>query len=137
MIKKLKKIRLRVLLSHVIVTLAYPAAKACISEHNRLLIFTDSMTIIAMALLVGGVIYAMVLHGDFDISAFVFRRGFRSLFRPRFHGVVEEPKEDERGQSFQTYMADKKEKREEAFNYPLFLGAVYLAAAAVIAWAVL
>jgi hypothetical protein len=137
MIKKLKKIRPRVLLSHVIVTLAYPAVKAYISKNNRLLIFTDSMTIIAMLLLVGGVIYAMVLRGDFDISAFVFRRGACSIAGRRYHAYMENAEEGkDPAQSFQTYKKIKTEKREDAFNYPLFLGILYLAAAAVIAWAV-
>ena len=118
MFKRLKNIRLRGLLPHLIVTLAYPAVKAYMSESHRLLIFTDSMTIIAAVLIIGGIIYSAFLHGDFDISAFVIRRGIRK----------------DAQQSFQEYKAEKEEKREEAFNYPLFLGIIYLAAAAVIAW---
>ena len=69
-------------------------------------------------LIAGGVVYAMVLHGDFDISGFVLKRGARKG----------------EGPTFEAYMADKKEKHAESFNYPLFLGIVYLAAAALIAW---
>ncbi len=118
MFKRLKNIRLRGLLSHMIVTLAYPAVKAYMSESHRLLVFTDSMPIIAAVLVVGGIIYSAFLHGDFDISAFVIRRGIRR----------------DAPQDFRSYKAEKEEKREEAFNYPLFLGIIYLAAAAVIAW---
>ena len=71
-----------------------------------------------LVLLIGGVVYSFVLHGDLDVSAFVLRRGIRSG----------SPK------TFDAHMADIKEKREEAFNYPLFIGLVYLAAAAVIAY---
>ena len=47
--KLLKKINPRVLLTHVIITLGYPAARAFTAEINRLQLFTDAMTIIAMA----------------------------------------------------------------------------------------
>lgn len=110
MLKNIKNINLRVLISHLIVTLAYPAVKAYTAESNRLLIFTDALTIIALILLIGGIVYSLYLHGDFDISAFFLKRG---------------AKRDEK-QSFDAYMADRKEKREAAFNYPLFLGIVYI-----------
>lgn len=116
--KRLSKINPRVLLVHIIITLGYPAAKAFTSEENRLLLFTDAVTIIAMVLLVGGIVYALVLHGDFDVSGFLMRRGIRS----------EDP------QSYQAYRKSQKEKREDAFNYPLFLGILYLAVSAVIAF---
>lgn len=115
---RFKNLRLRPLISQLVVTLAYPVVRALISPENKLLIFTDAITIIGAVLLIGGVIYTMVLHGDFDISGFVLRRGIRS--------------DPTRG--FDAYMAEKKEKREEAFNYPLFIGLVYLAAAAAIAY---
>ena len=37
-------------------------------------------------------------------------------------------------QTFETYKANQKERREASFNYPLFLGAVYMAAALFIAY---
>ena len=110
MVKKIKNINLRVLISHLIVTLAYPAVKAYTTEGRKLLVFTDAITIIAYILLIGGIIYSLYLHGDFDISSFLLKRGVK--------------KEDK--QSYEAYMADRKEKREEAFNYPLFLGIVYI-----------
>ena len=122
MFKKLKNIRLRTLLSHIIVTLIYPAARALTTTGNRLQIFTDSMTIIALVLLIGGVIYSMVLHGDYDISGYVLNRGIGK---------------DQKKKGFAAYRKDQKERREEAFNYPLFLGLVYLLAAAVIAYLIL
>ena len=105
------------LLAHVLVTLAYPAARALTEPQNRLLLFTDAMTIIAIVLLVCGIVYALILRGDLDISEYIFSRG---LARG--------------GKSFEAWKADKKEEREEAFNYPLFLGIVYLIVSAVIAW---
>ena len=103
--------------AHMLVTLAYPAARALTAPRNKLLLFTDAMTIIAMVLLVCGIVYALVLRGDFDISGFAFIRGLRGG-----------------GKNYDAYQADRKEEREEAFNYPLFLGILYLLAAAVIAW---
>ena len=107
------------LLAHVLVTLAYPAARALTAPQNRLLVFTDAMTIIAMVLLVCGIVYALIFRGDFDISGFAFIRGLRGG-----------------GKNYEAYKADRKQEREEAFNYPLFLGILYLLAAAVIAWGV-
>ena len=104
------------MLAHMLVTLAYPATRALTAPRNKLLLFTDAMTIIAMVLLVCGIVYALVLRGDFDISGFAFIRGLRGG-----------------GKNYDAYRADRKEEREEAFNYPLFLGILYLLAAAVIA----
>ena len=111
-------IKPRLLLIQLIITLGYPAAKAAISDYNRLLIFTDAMTIIAALLLIAGVFYALYLHGDFDISGFLLKRGTRRNGK----------------QSFEAYKDDKKQEREEAFNYPLFLAIVYFAAAVVLAY---
>ena len=105
------------LLAHVLVTLAYPAARALTEPRNRLLLFTDAMTIIAIVMLVCGIVYALILRGDFDISGFAFLRGLRGG-----------------GKNYDAYKADRQKEREEAFNYPLFLGILYLLAAAVIAW---
>ncbi|MBR6209221.1 MAG: hypothetical protein IKQ69_09510 [Oscillospiraceae bacterium] len=121
MFKRLKNINPRVLLSHMIVTLAYPACKALIAESNKLMVFIDVMTIIALVMLIGGIIYAMILHGDFDISGFLLRRGARGGEK----------------KGFREYLADLRENREKSFNYPLFLSLVYLAAAAFIAYVIL
>ena len=117
MLKRLKNIRVRPLLSHLSITLGYPCARAYIAEGKRLLIFTDALTIIAVMLLVGGVFYSMYIRGDYDVTAFVLKRARRDM-----------------NESFDDYMTDRKEKRADAFNYPLFLGIVYLAFSAAIAW---
>ena len=105
-------------MTHVIITLGYPAARAFIAERNKLQLFTDAMTIIAMAMIIGGIVYALALRGDFDISAFVMRRGM---------------KRDDT-QNFQKYKDDRNKKREASFNYPLFLGILYLIISAVTAY---
>ena len=117
MFKRLKNIQPANLAAHVLVTLAYPAFRGLTAQKNGLLLFTDAMTIIALVLVVCGVVYALVLRGDLDVSGFVVSRGLR--------GGGEK--------SYRAYKADRKEEREEAFNYPLFLGIVYLAAAWLIA----
>ena len=117
--KILGKINPRVLLVHMIITLGYPAAKAYVTGVNRLQVFTDAMTIIGMVLLIGGVVYSLVLHGDYDISGFILRRGAR--------------RSDEE-LDYAKYKEEQRQKREEAFNYPLFLGILYLASSAVIAY---
>ncbi len=113
-----KRAKLRVLLSHLIITLSYPAARALTAPDHRLLRFTDAITITALVLLIGGLIYSMILHGDFDISTFVFRRGAQKEMK----------------QDFRTYKSEQEEKRAEAFNYPLILGLFYLVLAAILAW---
>ena len=113
-----KKPKLRPLLSHLVITLGYPAARALTAPDRRLLRFTDAITITALVLLIGGMIYSMILHGDFDISSFVFRRGAQKEMK----------------QDFRAYKAEREEKRAEAFNYPLYLGLAYLALAAILAW---
>ena len=77
-----------------------------------------SVAIVAAILLIAGVVYSLYLHGDFDISSYVMRRARSNA-----------PK-----QTFEAYKANQKERREASFNYPLFLGAVYMAAALFIAY---
>ena len=113
---KLKNIRLRPLLAHLIVTLLYPVFRAIIAEDHKLLLFTDAITIIGLVMIAGGVFYALFLHGDFDISSYLMKRGMQK-----------EPKE-----TFRTYLMNVYEKREGAFNYPLFLGVLYLLAAVIL-----
>ena len=84
MFMRFKHIKIRVLIVHLIITLAYPAAKAFISEYNRLMIFSDSLTIIGLLLIALGIGYTFVLHGDFDRTGFVFMRG-----QEQFCGTVD------------------------------------------------
>lgn len=120
LIKRFKNIKPQTLLAHAVVTLLYPFARAIMAPSQRLLIFTDCMTIVAAILLIAGVIYSLYLHGDFDISSYVMRRARSNA-----------PK-----QTFEAYKANQKERREASFNYPLFLGVVYMAAALFIAYVI-
>ena len=115
---RFKNIRLRPLLVHIAVTLLYPLVRSIIAEDHRLLLFTNAITIIGLVMIAGGVIYALFLHGDFDISGYLMKRG-----------VQKEPK-----QTFGAYLMDVYEKRESAFNYPLFVGLLYIAAAVILSY---
>jgi hypothetical protein len=120
MFKRFKNIKLWVIVAHLIVTLAYPAIKASISEYNRLLIFNDALTIVGLILIVIGLFYSFVLHGDFDRTKYVFMRGLNRESSP-----------------YGKYSQDSERKREDSFNYPLFLGIIYVAVSLIIAYAIL
>ena len=105
-----RKLRPRPLIVHLIVTLLYPAFRAFTAEKNGLLVFTDALTVTGLVMIIGGIIYALFLHGDFDISSFLLKRG-----------VQKEPT-----QTYRAYLYEVYEKRESAFNYPLFVGLLYV-----------
>ena len=105
--RSFKKIKLRVLITHLIVTLLYPAFRAVAAETDKALIFIDSLTIIGLVLVIGGVIYALVLHGDFDISGYLLKRG---VARPR-QGF--DAARAEKPNNYYTFLANLYEKREE------------------------
>ena len=123
MFQRFKNLKAKPLLTHLIITLAYPLAKAITSESKKLLVFCDVLTIVACVLLLAGVVYSLALHGDFDIAGFALKRGIHA--------------NDPVPQTYDAYRKDRKEKREDAFNYPLFLGLVYVAVSAFIAFALL
>ena len=115
-----KRIKPRLLIVHIIVTALYPAARAFFSPaETRMRLLSDSLTIIGALLLVFGVIYQLYLLGDFDVSAYALKRGFKRR-------GPEVPLADAQQDTFEAYVAEKKEKRLESFNYSLFLGAIYL-----------
>ena len=97
--------------------LAYPVAKALISSSNRLMIFSDTLLIISLLLIALGVLFTFTRFGDFDITRYVFRRGT-----------------DKNAKSFGEYKKDREEQRKETFNYPLFLGLVFLVVSVFIAY---
>ena len=121
MLKRFKNLKAKTLLIHLVVTLGYPAVKTIITEENRLLVFCDVLTIIGGLLLVAGTVYSLALHGDFDLAGFAMKRGVRS----------------EQKQTYDTYKKNQKQKREDSFNYPLFLGIIYIAVSAFIAYVLL
>lgn len=126
-----KRIKPGPLITHLIVTLAYPAVRVSTATDNRLMVFMNILTIIGLFLLIIGIIYSMNLHGDFDLSRYYLQRGLRSfrLFAP--------PPSEEMKQQKQNpaeFLDDCRKKREGAFNYPLFLGILYVLVSVVVVY---
>ena len=121
MFKRFKNIKLKWIIVHLIITLAYPAAKAVRAQGDKLRLFTDAMTIIGALLIVIGIFYSFSLHGDFDRISYVFQRGIsKNVVKP-----------------YEDMQKENEEKRENSFNYPLFLGILYIIASAIIVYAIL
>lgn len=129
MIEKLKKIKPSILIAQLIITLAYPAVRAFTGTGNRLLVFTDALTIVALVLLIVGIIYSMVLRGYLDISSYFMQRGIRS-----FKFFERRSSEQSKNQSIGEFLQENRDRRADAFNYPLFLGVLYLIVTIVIAY---
>ena len=117
MLKSLKNINISTLIIHIIITLAYPVIKVSISSANKLLIFTDTLTIISFLLIILGIFYSMSLKGDFDRTKYLLNKTFMKNNK--------EPS---------AFLEDEQQKREASFNYPLFLGIIYLIVAIIITW---
>lgn len=109
MFKRFKYLKFKNLICCLFITLAYPAIKALRAETNKLLLFTDSLTVIGFIMLILGILYNLSLKGDFDRTRYILDR---SLFK------------NVKGQD--AYMEDLKKDREESFNYPLWLGIFYI-----------
>ena len=124
LIRRLKKINPRVLISHLIITLAYPAVRGYTAGPGGLTLFTDALTITGLVLIIGGIAYSFVLLGDFDISSFTLRRGVKRS-------------DPEKPMDFKKFERDRREERENSFNYPLFLGIVYIIVSVILAYFVI
>ena len=121
MFKRFKNIKITVLITHLIVTLAYPAVRAARAAGNRLQLFCDALTIVAFILIAVGVMYSFVLHGDFDRVKYVMGRGLsRGIVKP-----------------YDVYEKEEQKNREDDFNYPLWLGILYLIVSVIIAYCLL
>lgn len=111
-----KNIKLKDLLICLLVAFLYPIFKYVSSSGDKLLAFINASTIIGLVMVVLGLVNAMVLHGDFDITEFVTRRAFfRKDTKP-----------------YDAFKKDKKEQREGRFNAPLLVGLIMLALCAVL-----
>ncbi|MBQ0036500.1 MAG: DUF3899 domain-containing protein [Firmicutes bacterium] len=98
---KFKNIKVKDLIIHLILVFAYPIIKGIVSD-NHLLAFSDSCTLISMFLLVAGILNALYLKGDFDMTGFIVNRSFLK-----------------NQEELDSYLRKQKEKREDGFNYPL------------------
>ena len=112
---KFKNLKLSTLIVHMIIGLAYPIIKVSISESNKLLIFTDSVTIISFLMIILGLFYSFSLHGDFDRTKFLFVKSVTKTLK-----------------TIDAMEADAKKERESSFNYPLFTGLLFLMIAIIL-----
>ena len=110
-----KNLRLREFITALIVSLIWPVVKAIISE-NHLVAFCDSLTIIGLIAIIFGVFTSAVLHGDYDIAAYLARRR----------------KYKNSEMDFDTYVRMQEEIRKDSFNYPLLIGIIFLVTAFLI-----
>lgn len=113
---RFKSFRIRPFLICLIAALVYPAAVLFTAE-KKLLKCMDSLAVTGLVLIVLGIVLAMVRHGDFDVIEYVTQRGFRR----------------EKMKPFADFMADKKEKRKDSFNYPLLTGLMLLLISGILA----
>ena len=105
---KFKNIKIRELITALTVSLLYPVARAVTSK-NPLVAFSDSSLIIALIGIIIGVFTWGVLRGDYDVASFIANRR-------KYANEV----------SFSEYEIRQKEKRKDSFNYPLFIGILFL-----------
>ena len=104
---KFKNLKIKNLIIDVIICLLYPTIK--LIKTKSILIFSDSLTIIGLVLVIVGVVNSFFLHGDLDITGFIASRAF-----------------NKDAKDFQAYMDDQEDKRKGSFNYPLLCSIIIL-----------
>lgn len=114
---KFKNIRLKDLLIHLCIAAVYPLFACYTADSNPLLRLINALTVVGLIYLVIGVFCSFSMHGDLDITEYF-------ALRRVMHKTVK---------SFENFKKDKTAQREGRFNYPLLLGIIMLAAAAVMA----
>ena len=107
--------RLKPFLTCLCGALIYPLIVLVTSE-KKLLKFIDALTVTGLILLLLGVVYSLVRHGDFDIMEYVSKRSFRR----------------NEMKSFDTFKADKKEERKNSMNYPFLVSVILLFSAGIL-----
>ena len=107
--EKLHSIHWKRFMEYIGLAMIYPVLAGLLAE-KKLLKFIDALTITGLVLLIVGVVLSLLRHGDFDIIEYVTRRSVQK-------GDIK---------PFQAFREDKEEKRKDSFNYPLFLGIIYL-----------
>ena len=103
--KIFKNFKMKRFIPSLVILLAYPAVKTVISEHKAL-VFSDTVFVVSLFLVIFGVIHNLYIKGSFDNTTFVIDR-----FMHR-----------QTSKTYEAYMKDIKERRKDSFNYPLFTG---------------
>lgn len=104
-----KKFELKYFISSLLICLAYPIIKVCISN-NKLLVLSDTCFVVSLIYIALGIINMSILHGDFDIQGFIAQR---SILKNN-------------DLQFKDYQKIKESERKDRFNYPLFTGIIVL-----------
>ena len=113
---KFRNLDLKKLIAYLFVAMAYPVLSCVSSADNRLLRLINGMTICALVFIILGMFNLLVLHGDFDITAFVATRFF---YR-------------DKAKNYEAYKSDRDDDRKQGFNYPLFVGLLMLIASVIL-----
>lgn len=109
---KFHNFRLSSFLPHLFIGAVYPLYKY-LSGGRSLLDGINALTFSGLAFLLIGVFVSMILHGDFDITAYVAGRALHK----------------KGSKDYRAYKQDKDEDHAAGFNYPLLTAFVLLAAA--------
>ena len=113
----MKKMNTKIMIYYTLISMLYPLLRFFMKGMN-MVAFSDSCLIMAALFLLWGIVYSLVLHGDFDITAYIAKR---SILK-------------QRNESFTEYLQEQKEKREDKFNYPLYNGLILLLIALISAY---
>ena len=104
-----KNLKIKPLLINLGICFAFPIIKAYV-ETNKILVFSNTCTIIGLLCLLFGIINSLVLHGDYDITSYIMHRTLNKNNK----------------QNYDSYKKDKEEKRKDSFNYPLLCGIILI-----------
>ena len=107
--KRFRNFKLSGFLPVMIIALAYPIMKTSLSE-KKALVFSDTVLLIALFLIIIGVLYHLYLKGDFDAIRY---RTEASMSR-RYD------------LPYERYKEEVEEKRKDSFNYPLLCAFVMI-----------
>lgn len=113
----MKKMNIKIMIYYSLISLLYPLLRFFMKGLS-IVAFSDSCFILAVLFLLWGIVYSLVLHGDFDITSYIAKRSFLK----------------QRNESFEEYLQEQKEKREDKFNYPLYNGLFLLVIALISAY---
>lgn len=113
---RFKNFRLWNWLGFLLIACLYPAFAYVSNKENPLLAFINALTIVGIVFVVMGIILSLVVHGDFDITEYVARRAVNKKHM----------------KSYEAFKADKQEKREDHFNYPLLTGIFMIVVSALL-----
>ena len=124
MLRKINRIHPRVFLTYVVISLVIPVIRMVIADHGKLQVFTNTLTIIGLVLIIAGLFYGMDTRGEYDLHGW---SRWTIYLRKNKDGT-------QRVQEFKDAMTERK---NAYFNYPLFLGVLYLIVSGVIAFGLL